>query len=520
MIQEFFKTTVISKFIKQLLAKSPVPIYKLIFDNDEMVKGCIYAYKDKILRCIESGRFTGIRGTLDVNNYLCVQEPLRVDDTTMTTTVYDYVTDEYKYNEVPFAVTDDWVGVRMYTPAKFEIINQIEPDTYVPGVTETFRSNSTHYDEETHYRLGEYLRYLNNQYDLDLMPLYNCFTYKMATNLHLDGSYKNGFITTSDSRYKVYLIPIKFNKTYTIALDSDFPVKMKAVFYNKGVMTDSETQEYLPSYLNENVITYNNTQFSKPFTYTLSSAQTVWDIDGKSVSYYKKLHNVERYLYLAIQVSASNNSSVVVLEGDYTHTSSLPIADVIGVEYTVSTSDEVSSMLTSNLSLLAQNDNQQHPFADKLIEYLLGNTIDTREYIDENVAAVEQAVDYNPKYRGMWDDNIRYILFERYMKLQPRDDLNFTDILGYVDSDIERAIRKGYLAQTNNYVVIAINALGDTLFYNELTDQFSLNYSDSTIFKTKDDARDAFARIKKQSTIYHNIQIVNAYNYSVKGEAR
>jgi len=63
------------------------------------------------------------------------------------------------------------------------------------------------------------------------------------------------------------------------------------------------------------------------------------------------------------------------------------------------------------------------------------------------VAYVDNAVHYTPDYEGLWDDNIRYILFDRYMKAaSTNDNLNGYDILGYVDSDIERAIRKGLLS--------------------------------------------------------------------------
>lgn len=453
MIQEFFKTTLISKFIKQLLANSPVPIYKLIFDNDDMVADCLYVYKDKLLKCTKSGRFKGVRGTLGRNDYLYVQQPLRVNEGSMTVTTFE--NDFYNYSEKPFAVTDDVVSVNLYTEAEFDIITTLRPDVYEPGVTQTHISNISYYDEETHLKLGEYLRYLNNMYDLDLMPLYNCFNYKLANNVTLyqyreqlaNGTSRvvSGVSEVKSSKTKTYLVPIKFDKIYTIALESSFPVQMKAVFYNNGIMTDPSGQLYLSEYLDEAVINYNSMQFNDPITYSLTNEQAVkTDLFG-TTSHYPMLHKYERYLYLAIQVSADNNSSLAVLEGDYTHLSNRSVTDIIGIERDVNTADAVSSMLTSKLSLLEVNDGVHHPFADKLIQYLLRNTIDTREYIDENVAQIEQAVNYTPPYQGMWDDNLRYLLFDRYMKLTKYDDLKFTDILGYVDDDIERAVRKGLL---------------------------------------------------------------------------
>lgn len=442
MKQEFFKTTLISKFIKQLLAKTPLPVYKLIYDNDEMVAGCLYTYKDKVLRCTKSGRFTGVRGTVNKLDYLTVQEPLLVNEGNMNVYTFNENKNEFQFEEVPFAVTDDVVSIQLYTPAEFEVVSRFVPDTYVPGITQSYVSNMSYYDEDTHRKLGEYLRYIKNMYDLNLMPLYNCFTYKLVDNLTLDVNSENNLTQTSNTKYKTFLIPIKFDKTYTIALDSDFPVMMKAVFYNNRLVKDRDNQFYLSNYLDESIIVHNNTQFSRPFTYVLPNTKAV-DSSGRPC--YQMLHNYEKYLYLAIQISADNDSSLVVLEGDYSRNGTSSITDVYGLRRDVNTTDAISAMLTSRLSLLDRNDGIHHPFADKLIQYLLRNTIDTREDIDDNVANVEKAVGYMPEYQGMWDDNLRYLLFFNYMKLTNREELNFLDILGYVDSDIEEAVRKGYI---------------------------------------------------------------------------
>ena len=140
MKQEFFKTTLISKFIKQLLAKTPLPVYKLIYDNDEMVAGCLYTYKDKVLRCTKSGRFTGVRGTVNKLDYLTVQEPLFVNEGNMNVYTFNENKNEFQFEEVPFAVTDDVVSIQLYTPAEFEVVSRFVPDTYVPGITQNYIS--------------------------------------------------------------------------------------------------------------------------------------------------------------------------------------------------------------------------------------------------------------------------------------------------------------------------------------------------------------------------------------------
>ena len=76
--------------------------------------------------------------------------------------------------------------------------------------------------------------------------------------------------------------------------------------------------------------------------------------------------------------------------------------------------------------------------------------LQTYEYVllyqrNNNISYIEEQVGYLPVYRGIWDDELRYILFMKYMNLTKHSDLNFIDILGYVDSDIECAIRKGLI---------------------------------------------------------------------------
>lgn len=49
-------------------------------------------------------------------------------------------------------------------------------------------------------------------------------------------------------------IPIKYNKTYTIAIDCAFPVLMKSVLYgNLGMVQDTGYSGYLTDYLYEGV---------------------------------------------------------------------------------------------------------------------------------------------------------------------------------------------------------------------------------------------------------------------------
>ncbi len=433
MIQEFYKTTIVSKYIKYLLSRVAIPITRLIFDNDNMYAGCLYAYKDNILLCTKSGRFVGERGTLGAVDYLRVRNHLEVSDTAKMKVYIPAGSGSYTEHETPLMVTDNMVEVQLYDEAEFRIVNTFTPGVFKPGVTETFVSNCNYYDPQTHKALGRYLRYLCNYYGLNLMHLYNCFCGEASDAMQFNVD-NTDVITVPTKKTKMLLVPIRYGETYTIAFDCELPYKMKAILYNDGIIPDSSSQEPLHALLQENVRIVNNSKFSNPITYSISLGGCN-NIDV--------LHAYEKYLYLAIQVPAGNTSSLVVLEGDYTANGNSSVLDFSGLSKC--TLKDIGRMLVSKLSLLSLNDGQHRPFADKLVQFLLGNTIDSREYIDDNVSNIEKSIGYIPEYSGQWDSTLQYILFSNYMKLSDRDDVNMYDITGYVDSDVEKAVRKGYI---------------------------------------------------------------------------
>ncbi len=62
-----------------------------------------------------------------------------------------------------------------------------EPDldenvqAYIPGqdynnLTDNYMSNVNYYSSDVHERLGEYLRFYRDYYNINLMSLYNCFS--------------------------------------------------------------------------------------------------------------------------------------------------------------------------------------------------------------------------------------------------------------------------------------------------------------------------------------------------------
>ena len=429
MNQEFFNSTLISKYIKYLLSYTPLPLYPTIEHNQYMIEGCTYIHKDKVLKCTESGIFCGMLNYFTEADFLYASNLLNAQSGELTDfiTIIDNITGETKSS--PLVVTDKMVYINNIKLAKYKIVGDYTFGQAINGITQRYISNTAYYDSFTHKMLGNYLRLIRNQYGLDLMSLYNCFAYEILYNVTLNVTAPYVRDNTIKNK-KLLLVPIKFNTKYTIAMDCNMPVLIKGVIYKNGLVLDNTNTEYVSNRLLDKPQQINMCQFKRPFSFSIENKDPY-------------IQQFENALYMAIQVPFNFSNSLVVLEGDFVQMSENNISD-ISIVHNANPS-RVTASLCSTPSLMTLNDGKQHPFSDKLISYLLRNTIDDREYIDENVAAVEGTINYNPKYKGQWDNQLRYILYNKYMQSSSRDDLCKEDILGFVDRDIEDAIRKGYI---------------------------------------------------------------------------
>ena len=371
-----------------------------------MIKDNYYLYLNRILRCTRTGLFRG--GRADVYDYLKVSNLV-------------YCGEDIRVTDSPLL----YGGARMAT---YEVICPYSFGESINGLTETFISNKTYYDSETHKRLGDYLRLLHATSGVNLMSLYNCFCNKYVDNVNI----VNGYLEeVTDDKYKVTLIPVKFNRTYTIAIDSESPIYIKPVIY-KGVLLKNTDEEYIYDGDNSKVLKISYSRYQHPFTY-------------KVLNYDEEPQKYENNLYLAIQLPKNNDSLITVLEGEYDNYNYDKIFDA--KMYTTSDYAIINKTLTSAVSLLNQRGQTQYTYSDKLIAYLLQNTIDDRDKIGENTERVQNSVGFYTKYKGQWDYALRGMLYNKYMNVRKkRDELNYNDILGYVDLDVENAINKGFIS--------------------------------------------------------------------------
>jgi len=178
--------------------------------------------------------------------------------------------------------------------------------------TKKLKIQNNIYDSYTHEYLGDYLRFQRDFRNINLMPLYNCFSNRVCPRL--DISFKIDDYTakfnTEDKHYKIYMVPIKLFKQYTIAIDSGAAVEMCCGLYGQYQEEDSK-------YLNISKNTYmcfSNMQFRTPVLYTkVENLNEFLTAENET-----ELAQQEEKLKLFIKLPANVESSIVVLEGDYT----------------------------------------------------------------------------------------------------------------------------------------------------------------------------------------------------------
>lgn len=224
-----------------------------------------------------------------------------------------------------------------------------QADRNMPGLTKTLNSPGIIYDTHTHEYLGDYLRFIRDYYNVNLMSLYNCFNNKICNNVYYKHKVKlanpnfkkDEDITTSnpkylysdrlfdarDTRYRIYALPVKLFSDYTIAIDCDTEIELFCGLYN----TMLDTSEISADLIARTYKRVNRTFFNQPFLYDKlnvkywnfdtdcapatgetfprlvnNSAATRWDLAAR-----------EQDLKLFIKIPVSCKSSIVVLEGDF-----------------------------------------------------------------------------------------------------------------------------------------------------------------------------------------------------------
>lgn len=321
-------------------------------------------------------------------------------------------------------------------------LSQIENLSYEWGdallnITHTLDITSETYDSYTHRYLGDYLRFLRDYKGINLMSMYNCFSNEIPSKFDeiymSKGNIKHTF-SSSDGGHKLYMIPIKLGQVYTIALNTSRPIEMAAGYYAHGELLQrvSGSFRFKSSCSSSEVFLYDGVADKKP-----------QDIGQ---DYYNK----EDCLYLFLNLSRDYDSSIVVLEGDYSSSTDVFINSGGYTEicyapaaYNESKTDLFVPETSSRLQLLNCKSSFSYPFADKLLQYLFSHVITPVDEIASNIKRAQSTL-YNKGYLnyitryGTWTkEDTAACLLCSHKNTDHREITKDYDVIGYLDSDIE-----------------------------------------------------------------------------------
>lgn len=336
MLHEFFKNDIEKDFIQAIINNTPLPIYQTVRDYDYIVKGATYIYKRSVIECTKSG----------------------------------YINDNDKTER-----------------ATFNQINKYNYREFQPSIDKLNFCNCSYYDNQTHTLLGEYLRWMRDIKRINLMQMYNCFGNEIIDDMEIVG---NSCVYNPNSSYKILSVPIKFNRVYSIGIDSQTGGRILPVLWgDRGLLKDTATLKYIGvRYKQLTASTFSTSSLNRPFQLEVNTFLKNANEDNEF-----DLYSKQKYLRLFIQVPKSNTSSVVVIEGDFSDRNKYKAQryPFIPPNYNSVTLDYI---LQSWPELFQINDQITYAYSEKLIEYLLENVITERDVVPDDIKRIQDQIKY------------------------------------------------------------------------------------------------------------------------------
>ena len=251
----------------------------------------------------------------------------------------------YLYNgDIKYYVNNKWVSISDNVKVQQAATLQ-EPKFFIgkrTNYTKRYIITNNLYDTYTHEYLGEYLRFKRDYEGIDLMPLYNCFSNNICLDAYFSFNIKTEHkntdptltkvtISTQDSGYRIYMVPVKLFKTYTIAIDSKLGAEMCCGFFNQYQTTNTNlnTNFYPHTYKKFNTLSFSNPVLYDKLTITenigtiaepnninrpLNDLIKASKESGSATNFLAELDTLKLFIKVPIDL----DSSIVVLEGDYT----------------------------------------------------------------------------------------------------------------------------------------------------------------------------------------------------------
>lgn len=344
----------------------------------------------------------------------------------------------------------------LWDGAKGRRISPYKAGDFIPNLTKRLEIRNNYYDSYTHAYLGDFLRYVRDYLGVDLLGMYNCFTWDMPKYVDSLQSGEGKVFSSNDGAYDLYMFPARFDKEYTFAADWHGRIEVCACLYDANIVLNQASDDDLNNGLAKaTYASFSGMRFSRPVLYT--------GLKDKSPETFSADESAGK-LKLFVKVPRGCESSIVFLEGDWrgasstylsqTSTKALKSRTALSLKGPVADgklADGFSGFdYVSKSQLLSTNDGGRNQLADRLVEYLSSNAISPLDPITRNVAklqakyeaegrfdrcAVASRLDRLKNHYGIWDDALRRATWAYEDKSGMLDD--YYDLLGYFDKDAE-----------------------------------------------------------------------------------
>lgn len=452
---KFNNSHIFTGFLKQFLSSFNLPTCRIYTSENKQYLDLTGKEADRVIESISTTTINAETGTEHINSYINI--PYLKDGNLY---IYSWEnSDKLPEDEEPRYV---WKPCKNFN---------YRAGVAIPGLTKTLYDPGSLYTATTHEYLGDFLRFYRDSTNINLMPLYNCFSNNICNNINTtvlkkDLAYPEILFNAANSQYKIYAIPVKLFEDYTIAIDCAHGVEMFCGLYRNNLDLSKKGIDLIRrTYHKENQAVFN-----KPFLYSKLNV-SYWGRAVEATSKQKEIAhkfntktaralskksadatvtrwdiiNRECDLKLFIKIPTSNTSSITILEGNYLNfndclyippTRSRVANKKYSWEYYQNTfkgnfkktdrsnSDHLPPLNErpfrpiGKLQLLALNTGVSYPFSDRLIEYLSGNVITPEDGIADNIERVQKVMEKNGylfDIPGVWEPSMQKIVYD-YIK--------------------------------------------------------------------------------------------------------
>lgn len=457
MQQHFFERSDESNFIKQLLSSIPLPFYRVIYDGNVVITGYIYIYKCNLIKCTRSGIINISAKYIVLDHY---------DLYNYNNQISEFYHSKYNYYD---SDTHEKLGELLRAYKGIQNLNLMPfyncfSNRYISGLKVGVSSLSNKLEVYQSRDTSIKTALIPIKYNTDYTIALDCASSVYAAPVLIDDGMMVGI---REAENQISITKMLGNIKDNIKVWNGMSFKTPMIY--KVSTTDENLETIVASeYMNsfrlsyENVIDIKQVKIKRAssdifymtdfytydaYTKTVRLTNNLYLYPGDAIQVTEVINNkadifekYARYLYLLLQIPASDNSSITVLEGDYLRAESKKVFNVEMIDELPE--NRLDELLVGNLRLLQMSDSNQHPFSETLIEYLLHNVITNLETLPKNIKNVQNAlgIGLDLKRYGIWNRDLRNSIYQIYYK--SRSGLNL-DNIGFIDKDIEHFLATG-----------------------------------------------------------------------------